>query len=137
MYQRIKFILEMKYQKIRIQELKADSDWTDGNTIPSGFIVDDIGYPTISNQLVSAIQSTISEVNNVSNSKHEHAIVPVPPLPTGIHIPPKPTLITNASSIGSSFGRSDSRQQRQDKPIISSVTIDCCKYCRPIYGCQW
>ena len=123
----------MKYQKIRIQEIKADSDWTDGNTIPSGFIVDDIGYPTISNQLVSAIQSTISELNTVSNATHEHVIVPLPPVPTGILIPSTPMVITDASSIGSSFGRSGSRQTIQYNSSISSVTVDGFQYSRPIF----
>ena len=93
-----------KDQKIRVQELKAESDWTDGNTPPSAFFVDDNSYPTKSNQLVSAIQSTISELNTVSNATHEHVIVPLPPVPTGILIPPTPMVITDASSIGSSFG---------------------------------
>ena len=79
-----------KYQKMRVQELKAESGWTGGNTPPSGFVIDDNGYPTISNQLVSAIRSTISEVNTISNATHQHAIVPLPPVPTGIPIPPTP-----------------------------------------------
>ena len=44
-----------KDQRMSVQELKAESGWTDGNTPPSGFVVDDNGYPTISNKLVSAI----------------------------------------------------------------------------------
>ena len=81
---------------MRVQELKAESGWTDGNTPPSGFVVDDNGYPTISNQLVSAIQSTTSEVNTVSNATHDHAIVPLSQVPTGVRIPPTPMVITDA-----------------------------------------
>ena len=44
-----------KDQKIRVQEIKSESGWTDGNTPPSGFVVDDNGYPITSNQLVYAI----------------------------------------------------------------------------------
>ena len=118
-YSRNEYYNMTKDQKMRVQEVKSESGWTDGNTPPSGFVVDDNGYPTISNQLVSAIQSTISEVNTVSNTTHEHAIVPLPPVPTGICIPPTPMVITDESSIGSSFGRSGSRQPRQDNSSIS------------------
>ena len=54
-----------KDQKMRVQELKSESVWTDGNNPLSGFVVDDKGYPTISNQIVSAIRYTNSEVNTV------------------------------------------------------------------------
>ena len=118
---------------MRVQELKDKSGWTDGNTPPLGFVVDDNGYPTISNQLVSAIRSTISEVNTVSNATNKHAIVPLRPVKTGIRIPPTPMIITDASSIGSSFGRSVIRQPRQDKSRISSVMVDGCQYSGPIF----
>ena len=102
-----------KDQKMRVQELKAESGWTDGNTPPSGFVVDDNGYPTISNKLISAIRSTISEVKNISNATYEHTIVPLPPVPNIISISPTLMVITNAYSTGSSFWRSGSRQPRQ------------------------
>ena len=118
---------------MRVQELKAESGWTDGNTHPSDFVVGDNGYPTISNQLVSSIRFIISEVKTVSNATHEHAIVPLPPVPTGIHIPPTPMAITDVSSIGSSFGRSGSRKSRQGKSRISSVTVDGLQYSGPLF----
>ena len=119
-----------KDQKIKVQELKAENSWTDGNTPPSGFVVDDNGYPTISNQLVSAIRSNISEVQSQSNASQ--AIVPLPPVPTGLP-PHGPMVITDASSMGSSFGRSGSRQPRQENSSISSITVDGRQYSGPIY----
>ena len=118
---------------MRVQELNAESGCTNGNTPLSGFFVDDNGYPTISNQLVSDIRFTISEVNNVSNAIHEHTIVPFPPVPTGIRIPPTPMVIIDAYSIGSSVGRSGSRKPRQDNSSISSVTVDGRQYSGPIF----
>ena len=91
-------------QKMRVQELKSESGWTNGNNFLSGFVVDDKGYPTISNQLVSAIRSTISEVSTVSNVTHENSIVQFPPVPTGNYITPTSMVITHASSIGSRMG---------------------------------
>ena len=132
-YSRDEYYNMIKDQKMRIQELKAESGWTNGNTPPSSFVVDDNGYPTISNQLVYSICSTISEVNTVSNATHEHSIVPLQQVPTGIRFPPTPMVITDASSIGSSFGRSGSWQPRQDHSIILSVTVDGPQYSRPIF----
>ena len=116
-----------------VQELKTESGWTNGNTPPSGFVVDDNGYPTISNQLLSSIRSTISEVNTVSNTTHENSIVPLPPVPTCIRIPPTLMVITDTSSIGSSFVRSGSWQPRQDNSSISPVTFDGRQYSGPIF----
>ena len=119
---------------MRVQELKAESGWTDGNTHPSDFVVGDNSYPTISNKLVSSIRFIISEVKTVSNATHEHAVVPLPPVPTGIHIPPTPMVITDAYSIGSSFGRSGNWQPRQDNSSISPVTVDGRQYSGPIFN---
>ena len=122
-----------KDQKMMVQELKTESGWTNGNTPPSGFFVDDNGYPTISNQLLSSIRSTISEVNTVSNTTHENSIVPLPPVPTCIRIPPTLMVITDTSSIVSSFRRGGSRQPRQEKSSIFSVMVDGRQYCGPIF----
>ena len=54
-YSRYEYYNMTKDQKMRVQELEAESGWTDGNTPPSVFVVDDNGYPTISNQLLSAM----------------------------------------------------------------------------------
>ena len=133
-YSRDEYYNMTKDQKMRVQELKAESGWTDGNTPPSGFVVDDNGYPNISNQLVSAIQSTTSEVNTISNETPEHAIVPLPPVPNGIRIPPTTMVITEESLIGSSFGRSGSWQPGQDNSSISSVMVNGRSYSGPIFN---
>ena len=46
-YSTYKYYKMTKDRKMRVQELKAESGWTNGNTPPSGFVVDDNGYPNI------------------------------------------------------------------------------------------
>lgn len=113
-------------QKQSIQELKASEGWVNGQTPPPGCVIDQHGYATASNVLVSAVAQSIGAATSNANSM----VPPLPPAPSPTSVPPParnnsipPVIQTNASTAGSSFGRPGVRSTPGDDNSVSQVSM--------------
>jgi hypothetical protein len=103
-------------QKNQITNLKAQNNWTDGNTPPAGFEIGPNGYAVPSRSIISAVQSI---VGGNQQAFSVGATSTLPPPPTDRPQPP-PVIHTPSNSAGSTFGQ---RAAPSGSSIISSVSM--------------
>ena len=106
--------------------MKAAAGWINGYTLPPGFTLDDKGYATPSNLLVSAVQAHINATTTGEGNGNEAPLPPAVPFGT---TPPIPSAIeTNPNQAGAAFGRRGSRQPPSGDASIGQVSINGCNY---------
>ena len=106
-------------QKQAVIQAKATAGWIDGNTPPSGYVINATGLAEPSPSMISAVQSIIG----TSHFDQSPAPLIVPPgLPPQQHqqstVPP--IVHTPASTAGTSFGRKGNR--RAQGSVVSDMS---------------
>ena len=108
-------------QRQTVQDLKVNGGWINGQTPPSGFVLNDKGYSIPSSRLVSAVQQYTSGASTQN--------VPLPPMPSDYTalVPPSvsvpPVVDTPARHAGATFGRQGTRvPPNNDAHSVGSVS---------------
>ena len=128
---------EWKYlsndQKQAVQAKKIEAGWSDGNTPPPGFRLDESGRAVPNMSMVAALSASIREVSTSNNTIPSTSLVALPPAPTN-YVPPIPPIVTtNAQSAGQTFGRQGTRVRPSDTSTIASVTINGRRHEGPVF----
>ena len=114
--------------------MKSSEGWINGYTPPPGFVLDDRGFATPSNNIIAAVQRTIGATQTF-DSNRSHAIVPLPP-PAATDVPVPPIIETNPNRAGASFGRAGSRTRGDDQSSVSMVSINGRAYNGHVYDAR-
>ena len=120
-------------QKQLVQAKKIEAGWSDGNTPPPGFCLDENGRAVPNKSMVAALSASIREVSTSNITTPSTSLVSLPPAPTTNAPPIPPIVTTNAQSAGQTFGRQGSKVRPSDTSTIATVTINGRRHEGPVF----